>query len=104
MAAPQDILDHAFTYRQSTNFNAKEKLETRPWWTSMKNHGFRKLSTVAGSEGGARPTLTQQLHGFSLTHAFQTKPCQRCSQLFCLVRWQGPSGILLPTPKPLFVR
>jgi hypothetical protein len=40
----------------------------------------------------------------SRAQAFQTKPRQRCSQADVAVRWHGPSGILLPTPKPSHVR
>ena len=60
----------------------------------MKNHGFSKFAAVTGSDCLPRPTFVQQLHGFSRTHLFQTNPCQ----------WPLPIGILLPTPKPLFVR
>ena len=66
----------------------------------MKNHGFRKFFAVAASEGEATPTFTQQLQGFALTHAFQTNPCHRRSHRLAVVRWHGPSWILLPTPKP----
>ena len=69
----------------------------------MKNHGFKKFVAVTGSDRGPRPTLTQQLHGFSLTQRFQMNPCQRCSHRLDLVRWHGPNGILLPTPNPVFV-
>ena len=52
----------------------------------MNVHGFKKFATVAGSELSPRPTLTQQLHGFSRFQAFQTKPFQRCSQRLVAVR------------------
>ena len=45
----------------------------------MKNHGLRKFLKLTGSDCAPRPTFVQQLHGFSLTHSFQTNPCQRCS-------------------------
>src|ERR1051325_6378560 len=88
----------------STNRRAKKNPETRPRKTSMKNHGLRKLSLVAGSERGPRPTLTQHWHGFSRSVRFHMNPCQRCRHRYPIVLWHGPSGIRLPTPNPLFVR
>ena len=77
---------------------------TRPCGALMNVHGFRKFRTVAGSDCAPRPTLTQHRHGFCRTHAFQTKLRQRCSRGLAAVRWHGPRGILLPTPKPVRVR
>ncbi len=66
--------------------------------------GLEEFLKLTGSDCSPSPTFVQQLHGFSLTHSFQTNPCQRCSQRLAFVRWHGPSVIVLPTPKPLFVR
>jgi hypothetical protein len=80
--------------------------ETRPS-PPRRSHGrlgLRSLTSRRTLRRGSSLAEKSQLHGFSLTHSFQTKPRQRCSQRLARVRWHGPSGILLPTPKPLFVR
>lgn len=70
----------------------------------MKNQGRRKFRPVTGRDWLPSPTFVQQPQSVSFRYSFQTKPCQRCSQAYLAVRWQGPSGMVLPTPKPLAVR